>query len=120
MLHITRSDFLIAIFDEVFAAKTRDEWMDIFQKNMLMFSSVQQIHEVVHDEQAIVNNYLEQFDYPGIGKIYVPGYPIHFSECKAGIKQQAPYIGEHTDQILEELGYSDADIEELRKKEIVK
>ncbi|MBW2179709.1 MAG: CoA transferase [Deltaproteobacteria bacterium] len=111
---------LIEVFDKVFATKTRDEWMEIFQKNKLMFSSVQQIHEVENDEQAIVNNYVEPFDYPGIGKINVPGYPIQFSECSAGIKHNAPSIGEHTDQILIDLGYSGEDIKKLRREEIIK
>jgi crotonobetainyl-CoA:carnitine CoA-transferase CaiB-like acyl-CoA transferase len=111
---------LIDIFEKVFLLKTRDEWMEIFQKYKLMFSSVLRIHEVEKDEQAIVNNYVEPFDYPGIGKINIPGYPIHFSECAAGTKHKAPTIGEHTEQILEELGYSDTDIIKLRHEEIIK
>jgi crotonobetainyl-CoA:carnitine CoA-transferase CaiB-like acyl-CoA transferase len=111
---------LIEIFDKVFTNKTRDEWMKIFQKEKLMFSSVLQIHEVENDEQAIVNNYVEPVDYKGIGKINIPGYPIHFSECVAGTKQHAPAIGEHTNQILMELGYSNEDIQKLRQEEIVK
>lgn len=111
---------LVEIFDKVFATKTRDEWMAIFQKEKLMFSSVQQIHEVEHDEQAIINNYVESFDYPGIGKINIPGYPVHFSECNAGLRHRAPAIGEHTDQILMELDYSDDDIKRFRQEEIVK
>lgn len=111
---------LIEIFDAVFVLKTRDEWMEIFQKSKLMFSSVLQIHEVEKDEQAIVNNYVEPFDYSGIGKINIPGYPIHFSECAAGTKHKAPSIGEHTDMILKELGYSNEDIQKLRREEIIK
>ncbi len=111
---------LIEIFDGVFAAKTRDEWMEIFQKNKLMFSSVLQIHEVEKDEQAIVNQYVVPCDYKGIGKINIPGYPIHFSKCRAGTRHEAPAIGEHTDPIMKELGYSDDDIETFRKDEIIK
>jgi crotonobetainyl-CoA:carnitine CoA-transferase CaiB-like acyl-CoA transferase len=111
---------LIEIFDKVFATKTRDEWMEIFQQNTLMFSSVQQIHEVETDEQALVNNYVEPFDYKGIGQINVPGYPIQFSECSAGLKHPAPGIGEHTEEILEELGYSADDISMLKQEEIIK
>lgn len=111
---------LIELFDGVFATKTRDEWMAVFQESKLMYSSVQTIAEVEHDEQAIVNQYVEPFDYRGIGKINIPGYPIRFSECDAGTKHAAPLMGEHTDQVLRDLGYTETDIDALRQDGVVK
>ena len=110
---------LIPIFDKVFATKTRDAWMEIFQARNLMFSSVQRIDEVQTDPQAIVNGYVVPFDYKGFGQINIPGYPIQFSRCRAGTRQPAPGIGQHTDLVLKEIGYSETEIDALRQADVI-
>jgi len=111
---------LTKIFDDVFLRKTRDEWMEIFQPLGLMFCSVLHIQEVANDPQAIVNDYVVPFNHPSMGNINIPGYPIHFSENSAGTRSSAPSIGEHTDEILQGIGYSPEEIEDLRKKGVIK
>jgi len=111
---------LMPIFDEVFLTKTRDEWMDIFYDHGLMFCAVKTIQEVEADPQAIANNYVVPFDHPVHGRLNIPGYPVHFSACLAGPRSHAPAVGEHTDQILKALGFSDKEIGELREKGVVK
>jgi crotonobetainyl-CoA:carnitine CoA-transferase CaiB-like acyl-CoA transferase len=111
---------LIEIFDAVFLQKTRDEWMEIFQPLGLMFCSILHIQEVASDPQAIVNDYVVPFNHPSMGNINIPGYPVHFSESSAGTRFSAPSIGEHTDEILQGLGYSSEDIEDLKKEGIIK
>jgi len=110
---------LVAIFDAVFLTKTRDEWMDIFLQHQLMFSSVQQIDEVFTDPQALANNYMTNITSPSLGELQVPGYPIHFSANKAGMKSFAPDVGEHTDVVLKDLGYDERDINGLKEDGIV-
>jgi crotonobetainyl-CoA:carnitine CoA-transferase CaiB-like acyl-CoA transferase len=116
---VTSSE-LIEIFDAVFLKKTRDEWMEIFQSLGLMFCSILHIQEVASDPQAIVNDYVVPFNHPSMGNINIPGYPVHFSESSAGTRFSAPSIGEHTDEILQGLGYSSEDIEDLKKEGIIK
>ena len=111
---------LIPIFDEVFLTKTRDEWMNIFYEHGLMFCSVKTIKEVETDPQAIANNYIVPFDHPVHGRLNIPGYPAHFSKCSAGPRSHAPTMGEHTDQVLNDMGFTDEEIVELRKEGVVK
>jgi crotonobetainyl-CoA:carnitine CoA-transferase CaiB-like acyl-CoA transferase len=110
---------LVELLDKVFATKPRDEWMEIFRKRGLMFCSVQHILEVPGDPQALANDYVVPFDHPVLGSIQIPGYPVHFSACKAGTRSAAPRLGEHTDQILRELGYADPDIDTLRAEGVI-
>lgn len=107
------------IFDEVFATRSRDEWMDIFQAHGLMFCSVQQIQEVPDDPQALANGYLMPFTHPDQGEITIPGYPVQFSNCQAGTRSAAPKLGEHTDLVLQNLGYSGHEIEKLKKGRVI-
>jgi crotonobetainyl-CoA:carnitine CoA-transferase CaiB-like acyl-CoA transferase len=108
------------IFDEVFATRTGDEWMEIFLPYGLMFCAVQNILDVITDPQAIANEFLVPFDHPVQGKIKIPAYPIKFSGCTAETKTAAPLLGQHTDSVLQEAGFSQAEIEELRKDGVVK
>ncbi len=108
------------IFDEVFAARSRDEWMEIFQPHGLMFCPVQHIQEVTNDGQALVNGYLTAFNHPVQGPVTIPGYPVNFSACNAGTWKAAPKLGEHTDEVLQQMGLSNADIESLRSDGIIK
>lgn len=108
------------IFDKVFAARSRDEWMEIFQAHGLMFCSVQHIREVATDAQALANGYLAAFEHPVQGTVAIPGYPVHFSACNAGTRSAAPQLGEHTDEVLQQLGLSNSDIEGLRIDGIIK
>lgn len=85
-----------------------------------MFCPVQHISEVPGDTQATDNEYSVSFAHPVLGNVSIPGYPIHFSEQAAGTTCAAPEIGEHTDEILYELGYASGDIESLHNSGAVK
>lgn len=110
---------LTAIFDAVFATKTQMEWMAVFQTHKMMFAPIQRIEDVEKDPQALQNNYLIPLDYPDIGQINILGYPIHFGACQTGFQRRAPRVGEHTQEVLEELGYSSEEIENLRKNAVI-
>jgi crotonobetainyl-CoA:carnitine CoA-transferase CaiB-like acyl-CoA transferase len=111
---------LIEMFDAAFLEKTRDQWMEVFQPLGLMFCPVLHVTEVEHDPQAIVNGYVVPYEHRSLGKINIPGYPIHFSANSAGTRFSAPGIGEHTAEILKEIGYESEEIENLKKQGIVK
>ena len=104
---------LVAIFDEIFEQKTRDQWMELFRENGLLFVPIQTIAEVRDDPQALASGYMVPFEHPEMGKVNIPGYPLHFSACEVGTKTLASGLGEHTGQILKEAGYSDEEVAAL-------
>jgi crotonobetainyl-CoA:carnitine CoA-transferase CaiB-like acyl-CoA transferase len=110
---------LLDIVDRVFSTKTRDEWIGIFLSHGLMFCPVKHIREVKDDIQAIANQYVVPFEHPKLGDIAIPGYPVHFSHCRAGTRSPAPGLGQHTDEILWDLGFSDQEIAGLKKEGVV-
>ncbi len=111
---------LVTLFDGVFATKTRDEWVEILQAKGLMFVKVQEAIEIQADPQALVNHYIVDFEDPRFGKVKVPGYPIHFSANRAGIQSFAPAIGEHTDLIMRQIGYTDQEVKTLREEVLIR
>lgn len=111
---------LIALFDEVFATKTRDEWLALLEAKGLMFCPVQGSREVFKDPQALINNYLVDFEHPTYGTLKIPGYPVHFSAARAGTQTKAPALGEHTDVIMRRIGYSEGEIQNLKAEGVIR
>jgi len=110
---------LVARFDEIFATRTRDEWMEIFLSKGLMFCSIQHVGEIKDDPQAQANGYVVDFEDPTLGKLKIPGYPIRFSANLAGTSSLGPALGEHTVAVLKELGYAEQEIEDLDKEGVI-
>jgi CoA:oxalate CoA-transferase len=110
---------LIAVLDDRFASKPREEWMKILKQEGCIFTPVQAPLEVTNDPQAMANDYFIQVDHPEWGKLKVAGFPWDFSETPASWRRRAPHLGEHTDEILEELGYSKKEIIRMRDEKVV-
>ena len=110
---------LVAILDERFASRTRDEWMEIFKKEEIIYTPVQSSGEVFEDPQALANNYIIDVDHPVWGKIQMLGFPWAFHDTPASVKREAPELGQHTEEILLEFGYTWEDIAELKEAEVI-
>ena len=110
---------LVAILDDRFATKTRDEWMRILKDAECIFTPVQTPLEVTRDPQALANNYFIDVQHPSWGKIRMSGFPWDFSETPAAWRREAPGLGQHTEEILLEAGFQKADIARFRKEGVI-
>jgi len=110
---------LIGIMDKTFATKTREEWFKIFKKEGLIFTPIQMPTEVINDPQAIANNYVVWFDHPVLGRTKMFGFPWDFSKTPASIRREPPEFGQHTEEILLELGYTWDDITKLKDEKVI-
>lgn len=110
---------LVAILDERFATKSRDEWMKILQEEDCIFTPVHTLLEVTQDPQALANRYFIDVDHPTQGRMKMVGFPWDFSETPASWRREAPGFGQHTDEILTEIGYAPEEIEQLRTEGVI-
>jgi formyl-CoA transferase len=113
---------LVAILDQVFVTKTREEWMtDLGRYKDFLFERVQKTGDLLQDPQVMANGYIGEMDHPSLGRVKVLNSPFQFSATPARLPEQpAPTLGEHTEEVLRRVaGYSDADIAELAEEGVV-
>ncbi|MDQ7781593.1 MAG: CoA transferase [Desulfomonilaceae bacterium] len=104
---------LIAIFDERFATKPRDGWIEILNRCGCICTPIQTPLEVAGDAQAIANGYISHTDHPVYGNTKIVGFPWDFSDTPASCRREAPELGRHSREVLLEIGYSLGEIEDL-------
>jgi CoA:oxalate CoA-transferase len=107
---------LVAILDKRFATKTRDEWMTILKEAGCICTPIQSPIEVTRDPQALANNYFIDVEHPEWGRTKVVGFPWDFSGTPALWSRRAPGLGEHTEEVLLQAGYTKEEIARYREE----
>lgn len=110
---------LIHIIDEIFATKTMAEWDKRLRENKCMYSRVQTPLEVTTDPQALANDFFTQIDRPNGGKITLVTTPVRFFQNPATLRIPAPEVGQHTEEILLDMGYTWDDIAQLKEQKAI-
>lgn len=113
---------LIGILEQAFAVKTRDEWVAYFKENnaTVLYENVNTIPDLADDVQILANELIREEEHRGLGKIKMLRFPFNFSKTPvASARKEAPALGEHTNEVLAELGYSTEEISHLKRDKII-
>jgi crotonobetainyl-CoA:carnitine CoA-transferase CaiB-like acyl-CoA transferase len=105
--------------EAIIKTRTRDEWYDFLVKADVCVGKVYEPEEVVTDPQVQARDMIVEMRHPVHGIVKQFGQPIKLSATPGTIRTVAPYSGEHTDQVLGELGMRESDIKGLRDKKVV-
>ncbi len=104
---------------ELFSTKKRDHWISILRNADMISTHVNTMLEASNDPNLKENNYVTEVWYPELNKnMKVHGTPWKFSKTPANIKR-APKLGEHNSELLNKLGYSEKDIQNLIQDKII-
>ena len=102
------------------AERTSKEVLEAMEAVRLPAGPVLSPQEVLEDPHIAAKGLFQPVSYPGLDKpAPLMKTPVELSRTPGEIRTRAPTLGEHTDQIMGELGYSDAEIAQLREKRVV-
>src|SRR5690606_22112327 len=98
---------------EAMTRKTTAEWLKLFREADIWAGPVYGYADLVDDPQVAHNGSLVEYDHPTEGRIKTPGFPYKFSASPAEVRFGAPLVGQHSTEVLAELGYDQETIASL-------
>ncbi|MCV7169900.1 CoA transferase [Mycobacterium manitobense] len=102
------------------ADKTKAEVLSLLESAKLPAAPLHSTQDVLDDPHVEAMGYLQHIPFPGAARdVPILDTPFRMSATPGTIRRRAPLLGEHTDEVLGEIGYSAADITDLRRREIV-
>lgn len=110
---------LIPILADIFEQKTRGEWTELLTAADVPCGPVNALADAFSDPQVVHNHMVQEVAHPKAGRIKVPGIAVKLSRTPGRISAPPPMLGEHTEEVLADLGYSKEAIAGLRATGII-
>lgn len=104
---------------EILSDKTTGEWIEILLKHSVPCGPINNISDVVTDSHILSREMIVEVEHKKAGKIKVTGIPIKYSETKCSVTTPPPFLGQHTDEILKELGFTSEEINLFKSSDVV-
>jgi len=112
-------DKIQAVLDEIFPRRTTAEWLAELIAADILATEVVDYRHVLASEQAHANGYLREMDHPAAGRVTVAGSPVSIDGEISHEAAPPPELGQHTEEVLLELGYSWEEIAALRDAQAI-
>jgi len=112
---------LTSIFQEAFLARDSAEWIRKFQSAGVPVGPIQTVGDVLdRDPHVTAREMVVEVNHPTVGSMKTLGVPVKLSETPGAVRRAAPLLGEHTREILAELGFPTAEVMDLLKRGVIR
>ena len=112
-------DELTEVLQPYFRRRTSADWLLQFEKAGLPAGPIYNMKEVLENEQTQVRNMLTEVPHQSLGKTKTIGAPVKFSLTPSKVRRGAPVLGQHTSEILAEVGFSADEIKSMERDRVV-
>ena len=103
----------------IIATRSSDEWLEVFEPFDVPVNRIATIEEAPTDIQILENHMAQRPADPTMGVELLVNHPIQVTSVPQVAAHRAPTHGEHSAEILRELGYADTTIDELRERGVI-
>jgi crotonobetainyl-CoA:carnitine CoA-transferase CaiB-like acyl-CoA transferase len=110
-----RRSELTQVLAEAMLSRPRDEWVEALAQADVASGPVYDLGEVLADPHFRERGMFVDFEGPGGERTPLVSHPLRFSETPTSIRRLAPQVGEHTDELLSDLGYGADEVAALRE-----
>ncbi|MCL5942613.1 MAG: CoA transferase [Actinobacteria bacterium] len=110
---------LVSLLGTYLRRRTAAEWLELFRREKIPCGPINSIPEVFADPQVLAREMVVEMTHPTAGTVKLVGSPLKLSDTPVTFARHPPLLGEHTDEILAEAGYSREEIRELRERGVV-
>jgi crotonobetainyl-CoA:carnitine CoA-transferase CaiB-like acyl-CoA transferase len=107
------------ILEEELADYETDNLVALLENDDVPARAVSDMEDVFSHPQVDARDMHRRVDHPNVGSIDMAGSPMHLSQTPATIRRHPPELGEHTDELLTTLGYSDQEIARLKDNNVI-
>ena len=99
--------------ESVTRQQSKRHWLDAFEARNIPCGPINSYADVFADEQIVAREMVVDVSHPALGRTRALGSPIKLSATPPAVRRRAPQLGEHTEQVLREAGFSESDMAEL-------
>lgn len=108
-----------ATVQEKIGTRTRDYWVDYFNRAGIPCGIIMNLKEVFQDPQVLHQEMVLEVEHPGHGKVRMTGFPVKVGSTPCKLRLPAPRLGEHTEEILKSLNFNQESIKKLRENGVI-
>ena len=114
-----RRDEIFAVTRDRLRHRTTAAWLEAFRAADIWAGPVYGYEDVINDPQIVHNGTFVEYEHPTEGKVKTPGFPIQFTRTPSSVRRGAPLAGQHTREILGELGWGAERIDQLIDAKVI-
>ncbi|WP_085506120.1 CaiB/BaiF CoA transferase family protein [Thalassobacillus devorans] len=118
-LRLQNREKLIDLISNKIKEKSTKEWNELLQDNGIPCGPINNIKDVFEDPQVKAREMALEVEHPTAGSVKLVGSPLKLSRTPVDYKRHPPLPGEHTEEVLTDMGYTLEDIEDLKGKNII-
>jgi crotonobetainyl-CoA:carnitine CoA-transferase CaiB-like acyl-CoA transferase len=115
---LANREALRRVLEEVFELRPAGDWLEQFRRAGLPCGPINTVPEVFRHPQAEAREMVLEAVHPSAGVVRFPGFPYKLSQTPAGVRRAPPKLGQHTTDVLSDLGYSAQDVTSLRERKV--
>jgi len=116
---IANYDALLPIVRDIIRGKTCDQWLAELRAAGVPCGRINTVAEALGDPHVIERGFIVELEHPALGLIKSLATPIHLADSPLVYRRHPPRLGEHSDEVAAELGYSPAEITQLRAQGVL-